>query len=187
MARCGRDKSGRTRIRCSPASEGGICPELKTFCLDVVERAVLAGLKAEMRAPAVMTEYVRTYHEERQRLAGDAVKRRAKIERDIAAQERIVRRTMDMLINEIGNERQLSDEQNAACASRDELRAELATIQEPPKTIALHPQVLARYEQQLGKLEKRPQRRHQCREWGGRTGAAQSRRDSDDSSRREPG
>ncbi|MGO4666587.1 hypothetical protein [Bosea sp. 2RAB26] len=91
------------RIRCSAATESGICPDPKTFYLDVVERAALAGLQGEMRAPAVMAEYVRTYHQERQRLAGDAILRRATIERQIAEKEKIIRRTMDMLINEWGD------------------------------------------------------------------------------------
>lgn len=103
LARCGVDKSGRTRIRCSAATESGICPDPKTFYLDVVERAALAGLQGEMRAPVVMAEYVRTYHQERQRLASDAILRRATIERQIAEKEKIVRRTMDMLLNEWGD------------------------------------------------------------------------------------
>ncbi|WP_082767490.1 recombinase family protein [Bosea sp. PAMC 26642] len=152
MSRCGRDKSGRTRIRCSAATESGVCPEPKTFYLDVVEQAVLAGLKAELRAPEVLAEYVRAYHAERQRLAGDVAKTRAKIARQIAEQERVIRRTMDMLLREVGIEADLSAQQKAAGAARDALRAELGTIAEPPKTIALHPQVLARYEQQVARL-----------------------------------
>jgi site-specific DNA recombinase len=152
MARCGRDKSGRTRIRCSAASESGICPDPKTFYLDVIERAVLGGLKAEMRAPTVLVEYVRTYHEERQKLAAGVTKRRAELERKIGEQDRIVKRTMDMLIREVGNETDLSNQQKAAAAARDGFRAELAGMGEPPKTIALHPQVLARYEEQIAAL-----------------------------------
>jgi hypothetical protein len=76
MATNGKDKSGRIRVRCSAANESGTCPDPKTFYLDVVEKAVLTGLTAEMRQPDVIAEYVRTYQEERQRLAADADARR---------------------------------------------------------------------------------------------------------------
>ncbi|WP_244395892.1 zinc ribbon domain-containing protein [Beijerinckia indica] len=68
MSTNGKDKSGRIRIRCSAATESGTCPDPKTFYLETVETAVLNGLKAEMRHPDVIAEYVRTYHEERKRL-----------------------------------------------------------------------------------------------------------------------
>lgn len=64
MATNGRDKSGRVRIRCSAAKEGGTCSDGKTFYLDVIEKAVLGGLRTEMRAPKVIAEYIRTYLEE---------------------------------------------------------------------------------------------------------------------------
>ncbi|MGJ5183043.1 MULTISPECIES: zinc ribbon domain-containing protein [unclassified Bradyrhizobium] len=65
----GCDKSGRVRVRCSAAKESGTCPDAKTFYLDSIERAVLGGLRAEMRSPKVIAEYVTTYLEERKRLA----------------------------------------------------------------------------------------------------------------------
>jgi hypothetical protein len=65
MSTNGKDKSCRIRIRCSAANESGTCLDPKTFYLESVERAVFSGLKAEMRHPEVIAEYVRTYHEER--------------------------------------------------------------------------------------------------------------------------
>ncbi|WP_245330664.1 MULTISPECIES: hypothetical protein [unclassified Bradyrhizobium] len=81
MATNGRDKSGRVRIRCSAATESGTCPDAKTFYLDTVESAVLNGLKAELRAPKVISEYVRTYLEERKRLAATSHAKRQRLER----------------------------------------------------------------------------------------------------------
>jgi site-specific DNA recombinase len=40
--------------------------------LTTVDGAVLVGLKAEMRHPSVIAEYVRTYHDERKRLSANA-------------------------------------------------------------------------------------------------------------------
>lgn len=63
----GMDKSKRVRIRCSAATESGICADPKTFYLDTVETAVLNGLTAELRHPEVIAQYVQTYHEDRYR------------------------------------------------------------------------------------------------------------------------
>lgn len=79
MSTSGRDKSGRQRIRCSAATESGTCPEPKTFYRETVEKAVLDGLTAEMRHPEVIVEYVRTYHEERKRLAAEADSKRIQL------------------------------------------------------------------------------------------------------------
>lgn len=67
MSTKGRDKSERIRIRCSAATESGVCRDAKTFYLATVESAALAGLEAEMRHPSVITEYVRAYRERRRR------------------------------------------------------------------------------------------------------------------------
>ena len=76
MSTNGKDKSRRIRIRCSAANESGACLDPKTFYLETVERAVFSGLKVEMRHPEVIAEYVRTYHEERKKLAADAEAKR---------------------------------------------------------------------------------------------------------------
>jgi site-specific DNA recombinase len=81
MSTNGKDKSGRIRIRCSAANENGTCRDSKTFYLETVENAVLAGLHAEMRDPRVIAEYVRSYHEERKRLATQADAKRARLDR----------------------------------------------------------------------------------------------------------
>jgi site-specific DNA recombinase len=82
MSTNGKDKSGRIRIRCSTATESGTCGDAKTFYLQTVESAVLAGLEGEMRHPSVIAEYVRTYLEERKRLSAKANAKRAHLERD---------------------------------------------------------------------------------------------------------
>jgi site-specific DNA recombinase len=81
MSTNGRDKSGRIRIRCSAASESGTCPDPKTFYLETVEKAVLFGLSAELRHPEVIAEYVKTYYEERKRLAAESDAKRMRLQR----------------------------------------------------------------------------------------------------------
>jgi site-specific DNA recombinase len=81
MSTNGKDRSGRIRIRCSAATESGSCSDAKTFYLNTVESAVLSGLKAELRQPRVIAEYVRTYHDERVKLAAQSDAKARRLER----------------------------------------------------------------------------------------------------------
>ena len=81
MSTNGKDRSGRIRIRCSAATESGSCRDAKTFYLQTVESAVLSGLKAELGQPRVIAEYVRTYHEERVKLAAQSTAKARRLER----------------------------------------------------------------------------------------------------------
>src|SRR5260370_42221182 len=97
MSTNGRDKSERIRIRCSAATESGVCREAKTFYLTTVESAVLAGLEAEMRHPSVIAEYVRTYHDERKRLSAKANAKRAHLELRLGELNREIDRLVDAI------------------------------------------------------------------------------------------
>ncbi|WP_342729079.1 recombinase zinc beta ribbon domain-containing protein [Bradyrhizobium sp. B097] len=95
MATNGRDKSGRVRIRCSAATESGTCPDAKT--LDTVESAVLNGLRAELRAPKAIAEYVRTYLEDRKRLAAKSHASRQRLEQQLGQLNREIERLVDAI------------------------------------------------------------------------------------------
>ena len=139
MSANGRDRSGRIRIRCSAHSESGSCPNPQTFYLDRIEAAVLSGLKAELRHPEVMAEYVRTYHAERRRLAADAIKGRARIERRLAEIERSLKRLVDAICDGSAVIQQLEPQFLELEKEQTELRARLADTPEPPDPVALHP------------------------------------------------
>ena len=153
MSANGKDRSGRIRIRCSAHSESGSCPNPQTFYLDRIEAAVLSGLKAELRHPDVMAEYVRTYHDERRRLAADAVRGRARIERRLAGIERALKRLVDAICDGSAVIQQLEPQFLELEKEQTELRARLADTPEPPDPVALHPATLKRYEGQLAHLQ----------------------------------
>ena len=71
---------GRTRIRCAGYAMGRICPAPRTVYLDIVQEAVIKGLRAELRAPAAIAEFIRAYHEERRRLAAEGIEQSAPVE-----------------------------------------------------------------------------------------------------------
>lgn len=154
MATNGWDKSGRVRIRCSAATESGTRPDAKTFYLDTVESAVLSGLKAELRAPNVIAEYVRTYLEERKRLAATSHTRRQRLEQQLGQINREIERLVDAIAKGHGAPSILGPRSTALDAERKRISEELQNESLAPKEVALHPAVLTRYEEQLGRLEE---------------------------------
>jgi site-specific DNA recombinase len=154
MSTNGKDKSGRIRIRCSAATESGSCSEAKTFYLETVESAVLAGLEAEMRHPSVIAEYVRTYHEERKRLSAKAIARRNHLESRIAQLRREIDRTVMAIAKGHGDPAVLGPQSTTLDRKRQQVQNELDAEPALDHVISLHPAVLARYEQQLGDLRR---------------------------------
>lgn len=149
----GRDKSGRVRVRCSAAKESGTCSDAKTFYLDSIERAVLGGLRAEMRSPKVIAEYVTTYLEERKRLAALASAKRGRLEQQLGQLNREIDRLVDAIAKGHGDPSVLGPRSTALDADRKRIMAELQSQPPAPQPVALHPVILRRYEEQLMRLE----------------------------------
>jgi site-specific DNA recombinase len=153
MSTNGKDKSGRIRIRCSAATESGACRDAKTFYLTTVEGAVLAGLKAEMRHPSVIAEYVRTYHDERKRLSAKTNARRAHLELRLGELKREIDRLVDAIAKGHGDPAVLGPRSSVLDEERKQVAKELSAEPTVDDVISLHPAVLARYEQQLTHLQ----------------------------------
>ena len=154
MSTNGKDKSGRVRIRCSAATESGSCPDPKTFYLDTVESAVLAGLRSEMQSPKALAEYVKTYHEERKRLSADADAKRSRLERCAAQLKHEIDRLVDHLANGIGDPHVIGPRSTELHCEREDILAELAKAPAAEEVVSLHPSLLKRYEQQLESLQE---------------------------------
>jgi DNA invertase Pin-like site-specific DNA recombinase len=150
----GVDKSGRIRVRCTAKAESGTCPDARTFYLDVVERAVLEGLKAELTTPDMIAEYVRTYHDERKRLASDSNRQKAKIERRLAQIERELERAVDAIVKGIGDAVVMGARTKLLAVEREELRQQRSSLPQTAEVTALHPAVLARYRDQVNHLQE---------------------------------
>ena len=147
------DKSRRIRIRCSAATESGTCGDPKTFYLDTVETAVLNGLTAELRHPEVIAQYVQTYHEERKRLAAAADARRTRLERRLEEVTREIERLVNAIAKGHGDPAVLGPHSTTLHEERKCILAELDQVPAATGVIALHPAVLARYEEQLNQLQ----------------------------------
>jgi site-specific DNA recombinase len=66
------ERKGRARIQCSTYKESGSCQNGRRIKRDDVEQLALDALRAELRKPAYLVEYVKAYNEEHKRLARDA-------------------------------------------------------------------------------------------------------------------
>jgi site-specific DNA recombinase len=150
MSTNGKDKSERIRIRCSAATESGVCRDGKTFYLATVESAVLAGVGAEMRHPSVIAEYVRAYHDERKRLLAKAW---AHLELRLGELGREIHRLVDAIAKRHGDPAVLGPRSSVLDEERKQVARELDDEPAVGDVIALHPAVLARYEQLLARLQ----------------------------------
>jgi site-specific DNA recombinase len=151
MSTKGADKTGRVRVRCSMAAESGTCPDPQTFYIDLVESRVLTALRAEMQSPAAVAEYVKTYTEERAKLAAKRDRERSSVERRLGE----VRRSLDRMIDDIAFGRLDAATFGPKATEMDNERKRLETQLKaaPPQPIALHPAILADYERKLERLQ----------------------------------
>ena len=153
MAVAGKDKSGRTRLRCSRHHESGDCPDPKTYYLDVIEQSVLGALKRELRKPAALAEYARAYRDEWQRLTATADQQRKRIDRRLGEINRELTRVTDLMIKGIGALDRLDARAKELQAEERRLKAEAAITPRSASTIALHPALLARFGEQINQIE----------------------------------
>ena len=140
-----RDKTGKTRIRCSAVRESGSCSNRRIIYLRDIERLVLGGMVEELKDPRLIETYVRNYNSERERLAGNAVAVRARLEakRDRIEGER--QRNIDLVIKYVISEEDAKLRIAELKEERLRVEAELAALEEAPVPIALHPATLDRY------------------------------------------
>ena len=154
LTRAGLDRTGRPRVICSRHREARTCPDPHVFYLDTIEQALFAGLKAELRHPDVIAEYVTAYHAERKRLAASSGARRASAEKKIAALTREIDRLVDAIAKGLGDPAILGPRSTALYKEREALQAELGRMEEPVNVVALHPGVMKRYLGQIAALER---------------------------------
>src|SRR5215470_19179051 len=140
-----RDKTGKTRIRCSAVRESGSCTNRRIVYLRDVEKAVLGGMREELKDPRLIESYARKYNEERQRLAAAATATRTRLESKRARIESERQRNIDMVVKGIIEEEDARQRIAELKAQRLQVEAEIATLEEAPKIITLHPATLDRY------------------------------------------
>jgi site-specific DNA recombinase len=147
-----RDKTGRTRIRCSAVRESGVCANRQILHVADVEQAVVDGMREQLRDPSLIALYVKAYNTERRQLASRTIAQRSALEARVAAAEREYDRVfagyVKGFIPEIEAEKQLP----ALRREKEEMASALATFEEPPQVISLHPKAVEDYLNQIEHL-----------------------------------
>jgi hypothetical protein len=140
-----RDKTGKTRIRCSAVRESGTCSNRRIVFLRDVERTVLNGMREELNDPRLIETYARRYNEERQRLAAGSMSTRARLEakRDRIESER--QRNIDLVVKRIIGDEDARDRIAELKTQRLQVEDELAALERVPSIITLHPATLDQY------------------------------------------
>nr|WP_080643981.1 recombinase family protein [Mesorhizobium loti] len=149
-----RDKTGKTRIRCSAVRESGSCSNRRIIYLPEIEKAVLDGMRQQLNAPDLIEAYIRKYNQERRELAAQANSVRIALEgkRDRVEGER--QRTIDLVIRSVIAEEDAKQRIAELKAQLSLIEAQLCNLDEPPSTVALHPATLQRYIETVDCLSK---------------------------------
>jgi len=99
----------------------------------------------ELKDPRLIETYVRSYNNERERLAGNAVAVRARL---VAKRDRIEgerQQNIDLVIKYVISEEDAKQRIAELKEERLRVEAEMAALEEAPVPIALHPATLDRY------------------------------------------
>ncbi|WP_159587130.1 recombinase family protein [Chelativorans xinjiangense] len=93
-------------------------------------------------------------YEERKRLAAEADANRIRLERRLGELTREIDRLVDAIAKGLGDPAVLGPRSTALHEERKGIEAELDKVPPPTEVVALHPAMLARYEQQLTRLQE---------------------------------
>ncbi len=149
-----RDKTGKTRVRCSTVRESGSCWHARVYYLEAIERIAVNGLRDALREPKLIAEYVKTYENERRRLASEMNAKRAKLEARYGEIRRALNRLVDALADGIATASSIKDRLLELESEKSRVEAEIAETQPELDTVALHPTAMARYLEQIENLSE---------------------------------
>jgi site-specific DNA recombinase len=150
----GKDRSGRVRVQCSALRESGNCSHSRRYYLEAIEEVVVHGLRAELRDPKLIAEYVKTYHEEKRRLAAATAADRSGLVQRLGETKRSIGRLVDALADGRASIIAIGDKLKTLDTERIELEARLTVRPETRDVITLHPAAVARYLEQIENLSE---------------------------------
>lgn len=149
MSAAGKDKSGRTRLRCSAHVNSHSCPDPATFYLDVVEKLVIDSLCSHLTDPRLLYEYAKEYQAERRRLNGSKLRRIAEIKNRIEWLDKDSDRLLDWAQRDLGDPEKLLAKMKEHSQEQARLKEELASMDQPEIAVDLHPAAIEHYAKAL--------------------------------------
>jgi site-specific DNA recombinase len=147
-----RDKTGKTRIRCSAVAESGSCSNRRVLYLPAVEEAVVSGMREQLRDRSLIEIYLKRYNDERRQLAAAASGNRAKLESQLDAKQRERERALNLYIKGLMPEAEAEKILPSLNADCDRLTEQLASCDEPVNVVTLHPTVIEHYLRSVDEL-----------------------------------
>jgi site-specific DNA recombinase len=145
---------GRIRIVCTQAKEAGTCENRRPYYLDAIERAVVAGLRDKLSDRKAIEYYIRVYNDTRRKLASDATRNRASLEKRLADLNRQYERTLQGYIKGVIAEADAERELPALRAERADIEAELQRASEAPIIVELHPNAVREYLKAVERMDE---------------------------------
>jgi site-specific DNA recombinase len=133
------------RMYCGRRKEGGRCANGKTYKLQPIEQRVVTALKAQLADPRAIERYLKTYRDERKRLAKENTGKRGAQERALAQAQREIDRIVDSIARGTISDEEARKRLSEPRRRRDAAQAELAALAPPAKGVELHPAAVTRY------------------------------------------
>jgi site-specific DNA recombinase len=149
-------RKGAARLQCSTFRESGACSNGRRIKRQDVELLTLDRLRRELTHPAIIAEYVSAYNAERARLRRTDAKSRGKLEQRRGEVMRELERAVDAIVRDGLPAAALAPRINALEAERVSIDKQLAALNEAADgtVLALHPATVARYRDDIAKLER---------------------------------
>lgn len=140
----GADRGG-TRIVCTAHHNARACDNGRSYYMAAIEDVVLSGLRSHLVDPRAIRHFLKTYHDERKRLAGAAESIRPNLARQLADTTRRLARLTDAMLDSDAPVCEFTGKIADLGREKQRLASELERLAEPVKVVALHPAATAHY------------------------------------------
>ena len=143
--------AGRNRLACFGAREKGTCSNRLTIRRDEVEARVLKALQDQLLNQELFEEFCEEFTREMNRLRMEHRASLSAAEREIERIEIRRKKLIEMVMNGVAPS-EVRDEMNANAARREELKAKLEAVADPPPL--LHPKMAGIYRAKVTELAR---------------------------------
>jgi site-specific DNA recombinase len=138
------------RIKCSRSRDGATCQHSRSYYLREIETRVLAGMRDQLADPRRIELFLKTYREERKRLAGDEAAAERMRERRFGEIDRELARWSDAFGSGSVPAEIAGPKMTELTAERERMRAERSA--KPANVVSLHPGAVKSYLQACASL-----------------------------------
>jgi site-specific DNA recombinase len=140
----GADRGG-TRIVCTSHHNAKACANNRTYYLHTVEQTVLSGLRAHLVDTRAIRHFLKTYHDERKRLAKSAGNRVPALQHRLGEVTRQAARLTDIMLESYEPVSSFTGKIMVLEKEKIAIEAEIASLAAPITVVALHPGATAHY------------------------------------------